>query len=201
LANIKEKSEMKRIILTITILILIFGSCTNNNKSELGIVSRNKKNENKTVEKKAELNTEIIKEYILQKWISKTIEYNDKSLTFYSFKEPKIKASDEFLIEFKENGELDLRNTTKSYECANGIPYLDKATWEFQKGLYKPETNDYHLTNNLILHIKGGKLAENRFEFKREYKIKSISENKIELIQVHSILEKFITDGNNFYTE
>lgn len=182
-------------------MILLFGNCTNNNKPEIGIVSLDKKKKLKTVEQKIELNTEIIKEFILQKWSTKTIEYNDKSLTFYSFRAQKMKRFDEFLIEFKENGELYMKNMTESYECANGIPYVDKATWEFKKGLYKPKTNDYHLTNNLILHIKGGKLAENRFEFKREYKIKSISENKIELIQVHSFLEKFITDGNNFYEE
>ena len=192
---------MQKILLKFIILLFIFGSCTNKKESKSKIAFQTEKQEKIIIEKKEKLTTEIIEKYLIQKWISDRIEFNDKTLTFYSFKEPKLNVSEKFIIEFKVNGELSFENTTKNYDCANGIPYFDKANWEFQKGLFKPETNDYHLTNNLILHIRGGKLAESRFEFKREYRIKLISENKIELEQVDSILEKFITDGNNFYEE
>lgn len=192
---------MNRIFLKFIILLFVFGSCSNKKESESKIAFQTEKQEKKIVKRQEKLTTEIIKKYLIKKWISDGIEFNDKILTFYSFKEPKLELSDKFIIEFKVNGKLSFENTTKIYDCANGIPYFDKAKWEFKKGLYKPETNDYHLTNNLILHFRGGKLAESRFEFKREYRIKLISENKIELEQVDSLLEKFIIDGNNFYEE
>ncbi|CAM1346778.1 DUF4468 domain-containing protein [Tenacibaculum insulae] len=182
-------------------MIFIFNSCTNSKKTDIGTVSQIEKKATNSLEKKERFTTEKIREFISRKWIINEIEYNDKTLSFKNFDNPEKDILNKFIVEFLDNGDLNFENTTKQYLCGNGIPYFDKAKWEFKKGLYNPTTNDFELTNNLILHIRGREMLENRFEFKREYLIKSISENGIELEQVNSILEKFITDGNNFYKE
>jgi len=188
---------IKRIIILITFLTFI--SCSKNKKIEIKIIPTSN-TEKIIVEQKENLNPEKIKRIISKKWFSNTIQSTDKTLVFNSINTTHS-ISKGFIIEFKPDGILNFQNTTKKYVCGNGVPYFDKATWGFKKGLYNIKSNDFDLTNNLVLHIRGGQLLENRFEFKREYLIKSISKNKIELVQVNSILEKYITDGNNFFEE
>jgi hypothetical protein len=195
------KTEMKRIIMKIIMLILIITSCTGNKKSELVALQQIENKEKNTLEENEQLDVEEIRKIISQKWITNTIQYTDEILNFVSFKDSVTDKSNKFIIEFSDNGNLNLESTSKNYVCGNGMPYFDKASWEFKKGRYNINTNDFDLTNNLILHIRGGLMLENRFEFKREYLIKSITENELKLEQVNSILEKFITDGNNFYKE
>ncbi len=156
--------------------------------------------EEKIIKEKEKLSIDEINKLIIKKWSSNVIEYSDKTLVFKNISS-KSSISNNFIVEFKPDGNLTFEDTTKNYSCGNGMPYFDKATWEFKKGLYNPKTNDFNLTSDLILHIRGGQFLENRFEFKRVYKIKSISENRIELKQINSILEQYIHNGNNFFEE
>ncbi|WP_139959906.1 hypothetical protein [Flavicella sediminum] len=185
-------------ILTILLIVFIFNNCTNNKKTVSPILALTDKTEKESIEDNKEISIENIKELISRKWIINTLEYTDKTILFKSYDS---NTSDKYTVEFKHNGDLYFEKTKNDIQCLNRNPYLNKAKWEFKKGIYNPETNDFNLVKRILLHIRGGKTLESRFEFKREYRINSISKDTMELEQISSILEKYITDGNNFYDE
>ena len=116
---------------------------------------------------------------LCREWVLEQGWFPDDTVSFRSQKRNDSKHIYS-TVQFLENGNLtyELHAPKDVGLCGNGLLHLDEASW-------KP--ND---EQRLTMHLKGGRIAESKFEYKIIYQVRELSKSRMVLVKEKLLLQK-----------